>query len=272
MFLMGAAPILMIYTLRHWLPESPRWLASQGRFRDADKALSGIEHQTQQATNQPLPPVKQIITAAASEQRSDWRELFAPHYLARTLVVWCIWFASYIVYYGIGTWLPTLYRTVFHLPLELSLRYSLISTAVGFIGATVCALTIDYVGRKVWFALSLGGSGLFLGILYLTGASTPQDVLVYGSAAYFFATAAAVGVYLYTPELYPTRVRALGVGTATAWLRLASMTGPIVIGSLITFGLDWIFLVFGLVAVLAAAVVALFAVETKQGVLEELSP
>jgi len=73
-------------------------------------------------------------------------------------------------------------------------------------------------------------------------------------------------------SLYPTRVRALGVGTATAWLRLASMIGPIVIGTFITYGLSIVFAVFGTIALLVAVVVAVFALETKDKVLEDLSP
>lgn len=270
MFLVGTFPILLLYWLYRW-PESPRWLAGRGRYGEADAALSDIERQVRETTGRPLPDV-QDTAIQPIEKRSSWAELFAPAYLRRTLVVWSIWFGSYIVYYGIGTWLPTLYRTVFQLPLEQSLRYGLISNGIGFIGATVCALTIDYVGRKIWFSLSLGGAGLFLAAMWLGGIKDPMDVLLYGSGAYFFATAAAVGVYLYTPELYPTRVRAIGVGTATAWLRLASMAGPLIIGSLISYGLGYVFAVFGAVALLAAIIVALYAVETKERVLEELSP
>ena len=82
----------------------------------------------------------------------------------------------------------------------------------------------------------------------------------------------SIGVYLYTPELYPTRARAMGVGTATAWLRLASMIGPTVVGMMIGGGLENVFLAFGVVAALAALTTALFAVETKGRVLEEVSP
>lgn len=271
MFVIGSAPLLMVYSMYRWLPESPRWLASRGRLTEADLVTTRIERDVEAATGQPLPLPSTEVTAALSGKASSWRELFSPQYRSRTLVVWCIWFGSYIVYYGIGTWLPTLYRTVFHLPLEVSLRYGLISNGIGFIGALICALSIDVVGRRAWFAASLLGSAFFLGVLAWLGAKTPDQVLIFGSGAYFFATAGAIGLYLYTPELYPTRVRAIGVGAATAWLRLASFSGPMIIGTMTTFGLGSVFLTFGAVA-LAAAVVTFWGTETKGRVLEELSP
>ncbi|GAA2431304.1 hypothetical protein GCM10010191_51350 [Actinomadura vinacea] len=140
------------------------------------------------------------------------------------------------------------------------------------VGATLCALTIDFVGRRIWFTAALGGSAIFLFLLAGSGLDAPSDLMVFGSGAYFFAAAAAIGVYLYTPELYPTRIRAIGVGAATAWLRLASMISPLIIGTFIACGLHWVFAVFGGIAVLVAVIVPLFAIETKGEVLEYLSP
>ena len=73
--------------------------------------------------------------------------------------------------------------------------------------------------------------------------------------------------------MYPTRVRALGSGAATAWLRIASILGPLIVGSLVANeGVANAFLVFGLVVLLASAVVGLFATETSDRLLEEVSP
>jgi putative MFS transporter len=270
MFLIGALPGLLIIPLQRTLPESPRWLASRGRLADADAELERIEHAVVEVTGHALPLAAASIEPA--QTTSSWRELFASIYLRRTLVVWVIWFGSYMIYYGIGTWLPTLYRTVFHLPIAVALQYGLITNVVGLAGATVCALTIDKVGRRAWFGFSLIASGLLLCLLRFLDCSTPLPIIIWGSAGYFFATAAAVGAYLYTPELYPTRMRALGTGTATAWLRVSSMIGPVVVGSVIGSGIGSVFLIFGIIAVVAGLIASFFAVESKERILEELSP
>ena len=96
-------------------------------------------------------------------------------------------------------------------------------------------------------------------------------MLAYVSAAYFFVSTINIGVYLYTPELYPTRARALGVGTATAWLRFASMIGPTAVGYMIAGGLPSVFWMFATAALIAAVITGAFAIETKGRVLEEVA-
>jgi len=278
MFAIGALPALLALVLRVLLPESPRWLAVRGRNAEAEAAMTLIEAETQKATGKPLPeprPVVGTLTKPAS-----WSDLFGPNYLRRTLVVWVIWFAAYFVNYGLSAWLPTIYRTVFQLPLDVALRYGLITQVVGLIGTAICAFAIDRVGRRLWFALSFAGGALALMALKLYPAPSAEQVLACVTISYFFISTINIGVYLYTPELYPTRVRALGVGTATAWLRLASMIAPAIVGMIIGGRLTpaqvpdvpTVFLAFGAVAAVAAVVTALFALETKGRVLEEVSP
>jgi MFS transporter, putative metabolite:H+ symporter len=270
MFVIGALPALLALVLRRLLPESPRWLAVRGRDGEAQAAMTLIEMETQKATGAPLPPVKPVVTTAKTPPSLS--DLFGPLYLRRTLVVWVIWFAAYFVNYGLVIWLPTVYRTVFKLPLDISLRYGLITQAVGLLGTLICALTIDRVGRRPWFAISFAAAALALAALALYPEPTAEQVLISMTVAYFFVSTINIGVYLYTPELYPTRVRALGVGAATAWLRFASMIGPSVVGMMLAGGLPPVFVTFAGVAAVAAVITALFAVETKGRVLEEASP
>jgi len=270
MFAIGALPGLLALLLRRLLPESPRWLAVRGRHSEAEAAMAYIESETQKATGEPLPPVKPVVSTL--EKPASLADLFGPLYMRRTLVVWVMWFCAYCVNYGLAIWLPTVYRTVFKLPLEQSLKYGLITQAVGLLGTLICALVIDHVGRRLWFAWSFAAAAVALAALAVYQAPTAEQVLTCMTIAYFFISSVNIGVYLYTPELYPTRVRALAVGTATAWLRFASIIGPTVVGTMIASGLPAVFLTFAAVAGIAAAITGLFAVETKGHVLEEASP
>lgn len=232
--------------------------------------MAYIERETERSIGQPLPAALPVVTT--QERPASWSDLFGPQYLRRTLVVWMMWFAAYLITYGLTVWLPTMYRTVFKLPLEQSLQYGLITQVAGLVGTLICALSIDYVGRRRWFALAFMGAAIALCSLWVVGANDPQPVLLLVSIAFFFSSIMSIGLYLYTPELYPTRVRAIAVGAATAWLRLASMTGPAVVGMMIAGGLGNVFLAFGIVAAVAAVITALFATETKGKILEEISP
>src|SRR5215470_10280783 len=278
MFIIGALPALLALVLRWLLPESPRWLAVRGRTAEAEAAMALIEAETQKATSAPLPPLKPVVSTL--DKPASWADLFGDRYLRRTLTVWVIWFAAYFVNYGLSAWLPTIYRTVFQLPLDVSLRYGLITQVVGLIGTAICAFTIDHVGRRPWFAVSFVAAALALFALKLYPTPSAEQVLTCVTVSYFFLSTINIGVYLYTPELYPTRVRALGVGTATAWLRFASMIGPTIVGMIIGARLTpaqvpdvpTVFVAFGAVAAVAAIITGLFAVETKGRVLEEASP
>jgi MFS transporter, putative metabolite:H+ symporter len=270
MFAIGAIPAVLVLFLRRMLPESPRWLANAGRLKEAELAIEQIERETEKATGQPLPAPQPVVKVV--EKRASLSDLFGPLYLRRTIVVWLIWFTSYLVNYGLAIWLPTVYRTVFKLPLDVALRYGLITTGFGLVGAAIAAVIIDHIGRKVLFAVCFAGAAVALIVLSQQSNPSPEQVLIYITASNFFVSAINLGVYLYTPELYPTRVRALGVGTATAWLRFASMIGPTAVGYMIASGLNSIFLAFGALALVTAIITALFAIETKKRVLEEVSP
>src|SRR5579863_2334504 len=222
-FVAGAFPALLVFVLQRLLPESPRWLAAKGRRAEAETAIRVVEAGTERALKHRLPPPRLAVAVPVKE--SSWTDLFGPRFLRRTLVVWVIWFATYFVNYGLATWMPTLYRTVFHLPLGTALRYQLLTNVATLCSSFVCAMLIDLTGRCVWFVAAFTGSAGALLTLWYTGADTAQHVLILGTLSNMCIGTMSLAVYLYTPELYPTRSRALGVGIATAWLRLASIIG-----------------------------------------------
>ena len=273
MFYIGAVPELLVVFLRRLLPESPRWLASKDRLAEADAALSRIEIEITRSGAALPSPKMASVPSLADPTPTRWSELFRGIYLRRTLVVWCLWFCTYIVNYGLITWLPTLYRTIYHLPLSRSLGYGLITQSIGFAGSIACALLVDMVGRRAWFLMGFVGAAFSLFALYSFAVASATAVLICASAGYFFIGSLALLVYLYSAEIYPTRIRAFGCSVASGWLRLASAIGPTIVGfMLVTHGIRSLFGVFGAFALLGAGATAIGGMETRSRVLEELSP
>ena len=100
------------------------------------------------------------------------RELFEGVYRKRTLTIWVMWFCSYLVANGMITWLPTLYRQTFNLPLETTLLYGLLTSIAGVVAALFCAFLIDKVGRKRWYTGAFLLAPIPLIALSMLGATT----------------------------------------------------------------------------------------------------
>jgi putative MFS transporter len=97
------------------------------------------------------------------------------------------------------------------------------------------------------------------------------QVVVLVSLSYGVIGSVNAVLYLYTPEIYPTRIRAIGTGAATCWLRIASAAGPVLVGYLVdTAGPRSVFLAFGASGVIGA-IAATRMLRTDNRRLEELA-
>ena len=272
MFIVGLVPSVLTIPLRWFMPESPRWLASKGRTAEADAVVKMLEDNATRHGAVLREPVARPISSQATA-RSDWRELFKGIYLKRTLMIWGLWVCAYMINNGLVTWLPTLYKQVFELPLQTSLAYGWITSSVGVVASIGCALLIDKVGRKPWYATAFLLATLPLITLSWLGATTAMQVLVLATATYAILQTIAFSLYLYSAELYPTRLRAVGTGFGSAWLRAGSSIGPVLVGTVVAdLGIRYVFASFAAVALVGGLVTLLFAIETRGRVLEELSP
>ena len=272
MFIVGLIPSVLTIPLRWFMPESPRWLASKGRVAEANAVVKLLEDSATKRGFVLRDPVVRPIDSKATS-RSDWRELFKGIYLKRTLMIWGLWVCVYMINNGLVTWLPTLYKQVFHLPLQTSLAYGWITSSVGVIASIACALLIDKVGRKRWYSIAfLVATAPLIALAWISTASAIQ-VLIFATGAYAVLQTIAFSLYLYSAELYPTRLRAVGTGFGSAWLRAGSSIGPILVGTIVAdLGIQYVFAAFAAVALVGGLVTLLFAIETKGRVLEELSP
>jgi len=271
MFVVGLVPSVLTIPLRWLMPESPRWLAFKGRIAAADAVVKKLEDEaTRRGMVPPEPVVRPIDPRTA---RSDWRELFRGIYLKRTLTTWALWVCVYLVNNGLITWLPTLYKQLFKLPLQTSLAYGWTTSAAGVGASIICALLIDKVGRKPWYSAAFLIAVVPLLTLMGLGATSAKEVLVLATVTYAILQTISFSLYLYSAELYPTRLRAIGTGFGSAWLRAGSSIGPILVGWIVgDFGIRYVFAAFAAVAFVGGIVTLLFAIESKGRVLEELSP
>ena len=269
MFILGGVPALFISVLVWRLPESPRWLIGKDRLDEAAKIVAQIEAATPDRIE---PAAKRMAALAAPAAKTKWSEVLSPFYRRRTLVVWVLWASTYFVYYGIGTWLPSLYRTVYHLSVTDSLRWGSIANILQVLIVATSALFVDKLGRKLWFGMAFLVSAVLMFSLAMLGAKTPESVVVLGSLTFAVLGSNATMLYLYTPEIYPTRMRAAGTGLATSFLRAASAAGPFLVGFVLKGGgIAAVFYVFA--AVTFVGLITTFgATETRRRQLEEINP
>jgi putative MFS transporter len=273
MFYIGAVPALIVIGMRQWCPESPRWLASRGRKADAEASMAEIEAAVSGYGARPLPPVPDLPLQPPPIDRPGIGELFRGMYLQRTIVVSLLWIAAYMVTYGLIVWLPTIYRTVYGLSVQDSINYSLLQQVMSMIAFLIAASVIDATGRKKMFAFCFIVGALPLFLLWYLKGGTADSVRYLAAVSMLFVSVCSGALYLYVPELYPTRIRALGTAWSTFWLRIASIAGPLIVGWILPVGgTAGVFLFVGIVSLLGGIVCLLFAEETSGKVLEEISP
>jgi putative MFS transporter len=267
---LAAIPSLVVFALKV-VPESPRWLESRGRQAEADAIVDRIESEYRK-TGHELPPIVQGAPAETTKARLA--DLFAGRYARRTVMLWIAWFAAFFANYGIATWLPSIYISAYHLSLSKSLLYTSLTTGAGAVGCLIAALSVERIGRKGAISISFAFSALPLFLLAAIGGSSATQVLVWTALASLFNFAVNVVLYVYTPELYPTRVRALGTSAAGAFARVGMIIGPSLVPAIYAGGTDTASIWCMLAAVLAVGmvIVVLLGEETTGRRLEDVSP
>jgi MFS transporter, putative metabolite:H+ symporter len=271
-FVLGGLPVLLALPMIKLLPESPRWLAGRGRDAEADRVLTRIETLVSADGTMPLPPIPTGVPPAVAAA-GRFRDLFAGIYLKRTLSLWVLWFCAYGITYAMTGWLPSIMRTIYHLPVSQSNLYGFILNIVGLSVLLAAVFTIDRIGRRVAFA-----GGFLLAAIPLLVAAFMPALSAFGLAALATLAFGAMGMIpgslgMYTAENYPNHLRAIGNGATSVSQRMSSVISPYLVGLILpNYGVGGVYGMFALFAIVGGITCALFSIETAGKTLEELSP
>ena len=273
LFLFGGIPALVAFYSWFALPELTRWLAEQGRFDEADRIVSAIEAET---SNRSLPPLQ--VVRQPPPTRTRLSELFSGIYRRRTILLWTQWTVTFFVVYGYVIWLPTLYVRIGGLAVNNAIILTIVTYVVTVSVIYAEAWLVEVVGRKPLFItgfvlIIFGGVLGALAILIFHATGWPilfASTLVLGCGTGLNSSAA----FNYSAELYPTRIRGLGVATGSSMNRFASIVSPFAVGAMLDakLGIAGVLLMFAVAGLIGLVVMATMGIETKGRTLEELSP
>jgi MFS transporter, putative metabolite:H+ symporter len=267
-----AAPVLMLLWWRRALPESPRWLESRGRAKEAAAVLDKIEAEFA-ATGHVLPPAigeAGPTPPAAGSLAQNFAALLAPRQARVTFMTWIMWLSITFSYYSFFVWIPSL-LVESGMTLTKSFSYSLVIFCAQTPGYFSAAWLNERWGRQatVVVYLLLGGASAF-GLAF---ARSNEAIMAAGVLLSFFMNGAYAGVYAYTAEVFPTAIRTTGAGLASAIGRLGAIVSPILVGSYLypNFGFAGVYGVTTAVLLAGAAAVTLMGVPTLGRSLEEIA-
>lgn len=267
-FILQAAPAILVLIVRRYVPESPRWLASHGHAERANAVIKEIEKKVvSRLGGKELPPA--ISQPVQLSEIAGIGALFSGIYAKRTAMLWALWFFALLGYYGLTTWLGALLQAK-GLEVTKSVYYTVMISLAGIPGFLCSAWLVEAWGRKGTLALNLLAGAA---ACYFYGAATDETQLILaGLSMQFFLFGMWSALYAYTPELYPTQIRATGTGFASAFGRIGSLIGPYVIGVILpTAGQVGVFALGASAFVLAALAVLVLGEETKGRSLESIS-
>ena len=236
----------IIWYLRRDIPESPRWLAVHGRYDEANDIVRRLE-----ANGIDETPVE-----SSSKNSGTFRSVGLCLFVALIAVG-----ATNVCQYTFTSWVPTLL-----VKKGINLSGTLWISTLMLLGAPVgCALSaylLDRLGRKKVIVPAFVVTAVF-GLLYAAQTQQAWAIVVgFILTVSLYVTFSAV-IAVYTPELFPTKVRFRCVGVANAFAKLLTVLMPMIVGwMLTTMGSTSIFIAISVIAAVAAIVVAVFGTET----------
>jgi MFS family permease len=282
-FLIGPVLGLAVLLARRNLPESPRWLLTNGRQAEAERTVTAIEREVE-GSGRRLPPVDQ---GSAIELRPPTdigylgllRVLFR-EYPTRALVGAALMITQSVLYNAIFFTYTLVLGRYFGVPATATPLYLLAFAVGNLVGPLVLGRLFDTIGRRRMIASTycLSGALLFLSaLLFQAGMLDAITQTVAWAVIFFVASAGASSAYLTVSETFPLEVRAKAIAVFFAIAQCFGALGPVIFGALIGDGsepvrLFWGYVVGAAVMIAGGVVAWVFAVDAEGRPLEDIAP
>jgi putative MFS transporter len=262
--LLGGLGAILIWLLRIGIPESPRWLAQPGRIAEADRIVRKMEAHAAAQSRGPLPQ-PEPISGISDERVGTYAELFSKELRHRTIMLSLVNFFSTVGYFGFVSWIPTLLIAK-GIEVTRSLEYTFIIALSFPAGLLLVMLVADRIERK-WQII---GSAVVS--LIFSQLNAPGWLIAFGCLQTWASAWMALSLHSYQAELFPTRLRARGVGFVFSWSRFSAIfTGFFVASFLRNFGEFGVFLFIASAMAVMVLGLALFGPRTTRLALEDIS-
>ncbi len=264
-FGLGAMLGVGILFLRHFVPESPRWLVIHGKNDEAEKIVKGIEDTISKKQGKELSKPDEDAVEIHTRTHTSLKEIWgamAGENRSRSMLGLSLMIAQAFFYNAIFFTYALVLQKFYHVP-AIKAGYYIFPFALGnVLGPVLIGRLFDTIGRKKMISLTYALSGVLLAItgwLFEQNMLTAVTQTVCWTAIFFVASSAASAAYLTVSEVFPLEVRAMAISIFYAIGTLIGGVGaPALFGALIESNsrehLLWGYLAAALLMIAAASV------------------
>ncbi|MGF6598785.1 putative MFS transporter [Paraburkholderia sp. GAS448] len=262
----GVVGAAFVWWIRLRLPESPRWLAQKGRIDEANAVMERLEARVQAEYGRPLP------TPAMPEpvrSKAKFRDLLAPPYRRRTLMLIIFHVFQTMGYYGFANWIPTLLIKQ-GITVTTSLMYASIIAIAAPLGPLLGLLIADRFERKT-VIICMAAINVVCGLLFSQARETVLLVSL-GVCLVLAGNIISYSYHAYQAELFPTSIRARAVGFVYSWSRISAVFSAFLIAACLKhFGVNGVFVFISGAMLIVILAIATLGPRTRDIALEDIS-
>lgn len=264
--LIGAHGALFVWWIRRNLPESPRWLAQQGRVDEADSVMRALEAKVEAEYGKPLPPAAPPVPVPPSGRFSD---MWVPPYRSRTLMLSIFNIFQTVGFYGFANWVPTLLIKQ-GITVTTSLAYSSVIALAAPVGPIIGLFIADKYERKS-VIVAMAALIIVCG-LWFSQTTAAALLICLGVGLTLGSNIMSYSYHAYQAELFPTSIRARAVGFVYSWSRFSAIFTAFFIASVLNyFGSTGVFVFIAGAMAIVMLVIGVMGPRTRGVALEEIS-